>query len=763
MFTVFGICTGLVLGACGADRDRDDDVDELQALLRDDALTGPASATRTTASTIRQPFDLSLRRWAFEDCTPERTELFGTGGGAFAYRSVGVTCAPGALGNAVALAATEDIVYVPDQPHFTFEGGVTVAGWFRPVATDQTQTLVRKRDKGTSAFALVLHRGRFRFVVNLGAGTAASVTSPDPARAGVFQHVAASYDGAALRLYVDGQQVAVRNVAGAIPPGPGPLLIGNDGSERRFDGVIDEAVFEVRALPPAQLLELTCLPVEPTVVVTPAVSAPTPPDVPVTFDVAVTNHNPPACRAMELTLQVLNLPPNLTVDPTSLFLRNPPVPSGGTTHFALSATPFDTLEGETNELPFEVAAEDFGFFFSGSAEVVVSAPAGCHVSKVRELMINAPSVTFDPIRTNPQGPAGDPRVGTWSFKHLVEEMAPTPGDAPVLVEAWLRSFTTPQIINGFTVEPRPGMTDFLAAWPRTPDGKLNLDLAPVRLKAIVNRIDLRDLDHGNAGEGSFIFAFVQNGFELSATLIFEYQLPATTEADVVAWAQAFHGLGAVPFSEPYNAALQAITERFVRRGARPDGVNGSALHAVRSNEFSFGRTFDVSFELREFRLSPATGRLVPSPLDRTPDQGFNFTFSLIDFIADNRDAIIAGTYTVPDQLGGEPFRAGAILNSDPGRWDTFEFDAEGRRAFALGTCNGCHSFEETLTGFQHVETFNQGIAALSPFLRGVTVPDPFTHEPRTFNDLRRRREDLEAIVCPAAPTVSLRRGISRVH
>src|SRR4029077_16662467 len=124
------------------------------------------------------------------------------------------------------------------------------------------------------------------------------------------------------------------------------------------------------------------------------------------------------------------------------------------------------------------------------------------------------------------------------------------------------------------------------------------------------------------------------------------------EADVVGWAQAFHALGAQRFSEQYNAALQAITDRFVRRGAHPDGVNGSALHAVRTNEFPFGGELNVNFELREFTLSPATGRLVPSPLDRAPDQRFNGSPALRDFIAANRDAIIAGTHTVPDQLGG---------------------------------------------------------------------------------------------------------------
>jgi concanavalin A-like lectin/glucanase superfamily protein len=755
-------CAILFVAACGADRGPDDDLDdpaESLALLRDAPLTGLASPQTATTARIEQPPQLLPERmWKFDDCSPDRTELFNFGSGDTAFRSVGVTCAPGILGGGVALSAPEDIVYVPDEPYFTFESGVSVAAWFQPTGLDRTQTLFRKRDKGTSAFALMLHRGRFRFVINLGDGKTASVTAPAPARVGVFQHVAASYDGAAVRLYVDGEQVTARTVAGAIPPGPGPLLIGNDGSERRFDGVVDEAAFVLRAMAPAQIRQLTCFPVDPTVSA-PAVVGPTTPDVPVTIDIAVTNNNPPACEAMEFDLNVD--PSFVTYDPALPILHSPPVASGETTHFTFTATPIDLVDGGSIPVDFQVSA--FQWFFTSLGEVVIGVvePTGCHVNKSRELLIRDPSVVMDPFRTATQGPAGDPRVGAWTFQHLIEQMAPTPADAPDVAEDLVRSYLTPQVINGFTVDPRPGWSDVLTRWPRTANGKLDLARAPFELLAIINRIDLRDLDHGNAGEGSFVFTVVDDRFPVQASLIFEYKLPATTEADVLAWAQAFHALGSMRFSESYNAALQAITERFVRRGARPDGINGSALHAVRSNEFPFGAP-DFNFQLREFALSPRTGRLVPAPLDRTPDQSFNSTFTLDDFIATNRDAILAGTQTVPDQFDGHPFRAGAVRNGDPGIWRGFDIDPDAREAFAISTCNGCHS-DETGTFFQHiVPPFFFGIG-LSPFLTGVTVPDPVTSQPRSFNDLLRRKTDLEAMVCPEQPTVSLRHGIQRVH
>jgi hypothetical protein len=182
---------------------------------------------------------------------------------------------------------------------------------------------------------------------------------------------------------------------------------------------------------------------------------------------------------------------------------------------------------------------------------------------------------------------------------------------------------------------------------------------------------------------------------------------------------------------------------------------------VRTNEIQFS----FIWELREFRLSPSTGLLVPVPVALTPNVIFNFTNTLSAYIDANQAAIIDERHTVPELLDGQPFQAGAIFN-DLGTWFAPGVDPEARHHFALNTCNGCHSFDETRTSFLHVgPRFPGSEASLSDFLTGVTVNDPDTGQPRTFNDLGRRRADLHAIVCgdPAAAVTTLRKGISRVH
>jgi hypothetical protein len=263
-----------------------------------------------------------------------------------------------------------------------------------------------------------------------------------------------------------------------------------------------------------------------------------------------------------------------------------------------------------------------------------------------------------------------------------------------------------------------------------------------------------------------VFAFERGGFPLQATMIFEFKLPAASDADVRGWADAFHGLGALPFGPDYNAALQAITDRFTARGARPGHPNASAINTVRINEIDFGD--NGIWQLREFRLSATSGRLEPVPVELTPDNQFNQSTELASYITANQATILTETHVVPTVFNGQPFEGGAVFN-DLGTWFAPGVDNEARRHFASNTCNGCHSAQETNTGFLQISPrFPGSQADLSPFLTGTTVRDPVTGVPRVLDDLGRRNTDLKAVVCDDAVAraiagTTLRKGISRVH
>ncbi len=709
-----------------------------------------------------------LGRWTFDDCNPGRTNLNDSGPNFdTAFRAVSTTCTAGLSNQAVALAkADEDIVYVPDQPFFDLSAGVTVAGWFKATSVNKTRTLFRKRDDAnSSSFALLLHNGRYQFVINLGQGRAASVNAPTKAKVGEWTHVAGTYDNGTLRLYVNGVETGSLDVAGTLAPAPGPFLMGNDGSKRLFAGLIDNAFFDARALSADEVMQLTCVHQPATVVGTPAISSPTQPGVPATFDIAVKNNDPQTCAPSDFAFFTTTVPNGITTQPG--FQQLPQIAPGDTAHLTMTVTASDSVDPDTFTIPFLVVENGSFFSTSGSVEFVLAGPAGCHVTPSRELMIKHTSVVDDPIRTVASAASGDPRSGAWTLKRLLENMAPTPADAPSMLEDILKTFTTTTSVNGFTINARPGFKPIiLDAWPRDSDGRLDLARPPVMLQAIVNRFDLRDQAHGDAGEGRFVFAFTQNGVPLSpgATLIFEYKLPAASDADTLQWANSWHALGELPFpSEGYNAALQAITDRFSARGARPDHVNGNAINAVRTNEIALGGTQE--WQLREFVLSPATGRLVPGTIALTPDLSFKNTPTLGSFINANEAAILADAHSVPELFQGAPFLTGAVFN-DLSAWFAPGIDPEVRHHFSLNTCNGCHSTAETGTPFLHITPrFAAGSeATLSGFLLGTTVSDPLTGQPRTFGDLRRRANDLAKIVCEDSPAPKLlRKGIDRVH
>lgn len=792
---LFVVAAALAANATGACRSEDAepesfDQDELQAILRDEALTqtpqlaaanpsARAADTRTPQGVVALSAN-PVGVWTFDDCTAERTQLADdTSNGNTAYRANGVTCSEGIEGTlGVKLARNEDLIYVPDQPGFTFQDGVTVAGWFNPTSSSGIRTLFRKRESGTSSFALVLNQGKFQFVVNLG-HFAIGVTSPARARLNTFQHVAASYDGNVARLYVDGAEVAKTTLRGRIPTGQGPLLMGNDGSERRFNGVIDNTLFATHALTAAEvnLLPHRCRQFPPDVSVTPRLVAGAPAGSVTTIDIRIFNNNvDEACAPHVYEIETFSPSPGLVVDPEPFKrIKAVTIPTNTAGHIFVNVIPdADLAPGTPLFVNFAISEPTTKVFRSDAVTLFSSEPTECHVSTKKELFITDLSVVDDPLRAEFDPSSSDPRNGAWTFKNLVEQMAVTPADAPDMVEQMMSSFAVPQTINSFVAPPRTGINFLcLDRWPRTPDGKLDLARSPMRLNAIINRFDLRNLDKGDAGEGRFIFAINDPdfiGFPLRATFIFEYKLPARTPAEVQAWADAFHELGSLPFGEAYNAKLQAITDRFVVRGARPGFPNGNAINAVRTNDLDLSEDFvNFVWEMREFHLSPTTGRLELAPSDLTPDPSFNRTRVLAQYINANQASIIAEKHSVPVMLNNRPFQAGAVVN-ELDSWFAPGVDPEARHKFAVNTCSGCHATQETFTRFLHLfPRFVGTEATLSTFLTGgVTVADPFTGKPRTFNDLGRRNADLRSVVCPNAQPLSsfpstLTKGIDRAH
>lgn len=389
------------------------------------------------------------------------------------------------------------------------------------------------------------------------------------------------------------------------------------------------------------------------------------------------------------------------------------------------------------------------------------------VNPARTLTVTATSVVDDPGRTfNPCTGVGN-SAGVWTFNHLMTEMAnqlATGMNPSDLTLDWLKRWAAPQVANGFVVPARPNINAIIAGWPKLVDGRLDLARAPIKLLAIVNRIDLAGAStYGrvSGAEGRFVFqVMTPNCTSTPFLIIFEYGVPRDTCVSIRDWAQQWLALNAlVPGTVAYNSALQAITEQFVKRNANPTKPNGSAINQVRSNEIQLASPW----ELREFNLNfvpapPALLRLVT--VKQTPDAKFNQQVGglrgadLATFINANQAAILADTYTVPNLLPfapGDPF-LGARSPSVLSFWNAAGIvNNDARHHFSLNTCDGCHGAAETGTIFTHIKPPPFGgpafgvPATLSGFLTGITVPDPVSGVPRNFNDLARRASILSTL------------------
>jgi hypothetical protein len=347
----------------------------------------------------------------------------------------------------------------------------------------------------------------------------------------------------------------------------------------------------------------------------------------------------------------------------------------------------------------------------------------------RSLMIIDPSVIGDCTRTyDPCANVGTPG-GKWTFAYLMRQLAGNT-DVSAFTKNWLQQWVGAQTVNGFTVAARAGMPDVLSAWPTLASGALDVDKAPFRLLAIVNRIDLaQNLAYGagSGGEARFVFQLMTEPptdtnpahppvcRPLAFTVIFEYRIDRSDCVELRDWAQQWVALASQPFpSDSYNTALEAITEQFVKPA--------TMLAQVRTNEIALVGKAVNSWEMREFVLD-ANGALTEQTVRRTPDIGFNKSKVLADWV-NGAGGTATSPADVPLQLSqGTPFRAGsAIMPDDAFFWQGSTTDPitppETRRIFSLNTCNGCHA-GETGTGFTHLSlTVTSGMVGTTT----TTVP-----------------------------------------
>jgi hypothetical protein len=161
----------------------------------------------------------------------------------------------GRFGNALSFNGTSSLVNVADSASLDLTSGMTVSAWVRPTSLSSWRTVVLKEIGGGLAYGLYAHNDSSRPSAWTRIGGAERGLDGTAALAlNAWTHIAMTYDGANVRLFINGAQVASRAQTGAINTSTNPLRIGgNTIWGEYFNGLIDEVRIYNRALTAAEI------------------------------------------------------------------------------------------------------------------------------------------------------------------------------------------------------------------------------------------------------------------------------------------------------------------------------------------------------------------------------------------------------------------------------------------------------------------------------------------------------------------------------
>ena len=178
----------------------------------------------------------------------------------------GATFAPGKVGTAFSLTGGAH-VRIADNANLHLTNGLTVMAWVNPSVPGITHSIISKWDINFTyqkSYNTWLSAGNFIFTVSATGddltGPYMNVVSTNTVPPNQWTHVAATYDGSTMKVYLNGQPDKQVAFAEGIYPGTNDLAIGaNVGGGLAgqylyaFSGRIDEPAIYNRALTAAEI------------------------------------------------------------------------------------------------------------------------------------------------------------------------------------------------------------------------------------------------------------------------------------------------------------------------------------------------------------------------------------------------------------------------------------------------------------------------------------------------------------------------------
>ena len=159
----------------------------------------------------------------------------------------------GRFGRGLAFDGSTSVVTVSDSSSLDLTSGMTLEAWVYPSSFSIWNDMIYK---GGDAYYLEA-ASSLTAGASVGTGTktlSSLLSSPKPLPLGAWTHVAATYDGATLRIFTNGVLAASRPQTGSLSVSALPLSIGGDPSRgTHYCGVMDEVRIYSRALAASEI------------------------------------------------------------------------------------------------------------------------------------------------------------------------------------------------------------------------------------------------------------------------------------------------------------------------------------------------------------------------------------------------------------------------------------------------------------------------------------------------------------------------------
>jgi hypothetical protein len=214
-----------------------------------DAAGNQTTSTTVTITVNNQVSSGLVAAYGFNEASGS-TVSDASGSGNTGTISGATRTASGKYGRALSFDGINDLVTISDSASLDLTTALTLEAWVRPVVAVSGRTVILKEAGTEEVYAIYGNEDLPRPLGAVRIGGAYKIaTGTSQLPLNTWSHLASTYDGATLRLYVNGTQVGSVPTTGSIEVSSGVVRIGGNSIwGEYFSGLIDEVRIYNRAL-----------------------------------------------------------------------------------------------------------------------------------------------------------------------------------------------------------------------------------------------------------------------------------------------------------------------------------------------------------------------------------------------------------------------------------------------------------------------------------------------------------------------------------